>query len=125
MLSPATNARPLLLFDRANGASASPIVLHSPTGLLKRRNKDALGGQLEGEDFDDGWTVVRPQNNITRAVLSAFNAENASNANAGCKSDVDGNIANSTRSPKWHDHDFPPLRLRQCEMDKEGDIREA
>ena len=122
VLSPLANARPLLLLDRDKEVSNSAIVLQSPTGLLKKRNKDAPSRQLEGEDLDDGWTVVRSQHNITRAVLSAFNTTDASTERS---SDVDGGIHNATRSPKWHDHDFPPLRLRQFNINKEGETRES
>lgn len=121
--SPFSSSHPLLLLDRTNDAPESAIVLQSPAGLLKRRNKNA-SSQLDSEDLDDGWTVVRPQNNMTREVLSAITTVKA---NTDTGSDVDGGVCDATRSPRWRDNDFPPLILRHMENQnhKEGNCRES
>ena len=59
----------------------------------------------EGDDAEEGWTVVRPQN-ITRTIMSSF-----SGGPGNSPVEIEENLKEGlSKSPEWSDRDFPPLK---------------
>ncbi|EJD03642.1 uncharacterized protein FOMMEDRAFT_166994 [Fomitiporia mediterranea MF3/22] len=113
-LSPIARGRPFLLLDCTESLSSASPTVRSPSVFfqskdtvrgsqsLPRRTNNSGRRTTEGNDTDDSWTVVHPQNAANGAV--SVLTRNSSGAQIGAEE--------KENRPAWGEGDFPPLKMQ-------------